>query len=59
MTLQHLGRRRLLLQRLGEIGRALAQFVEQPRVLNGDDGLGGKIWTSAICLSVNGLTSWR
>ena len=28
---------------LGEIVRALAQFVEQPRVLDGDDGLGGEV----------------
>ena len=33
---QHVRRRRLLLQRL-------AQFVEQPRVLDGDDGLGGEV----------------
>ena len=32
---QHLGGRRLLLQRF-------AQLVEQPRVLDGDDGLGGE-----------------
>jgi len=40
--LQHLRRRGLLLQCLGKIVRALAQFIEQPRVLNGDDGLGSK-----------------
>ena len=40
---QHLGGRGLLLQRLSEIVRALAQFVEQPRVLDGDDGLGGEV----------------
>jgi hypothetical protein len=33
----------LLLQRFSEVGGALAQFVEQPRVLDGDDGLGGKV----------------
>ena len=43
MTLQHLRGRGLLLQRLGEIVGALAQFVEQPRVLDGDDGLGGEV----------------
>jgi hypothetical protein len=32
----------LLLQRLAQIGRALAQLVEQPRVLDGDDGLVGE-----------------
>ena len=43
---EHFGGRRLLLQgfgeigcALGEVGRALAQFAQQPRVLNGDDGL--------------------
>jgi hypothetical protein len=43
-------RRGLPLQRLGEFGGALAevvgalaQFAEQPRVLDGDDGLGSKI----------------
>ena len=51
--------RGLLLQRLGQIVGALAQLVEQPRVLDGDDGLGGEIRTSSICLSVNGRTSWR
>ena len=33
--LEHVGRRRLLLQ-------GFAQLVEQPRVLDGDDGLVGK-----------------
>ena len=41
--LQHLGGRGLLLQRFGEIVGALAQLVEQPRVLDGDDGLGGEV----------------
>ena len=50
--LQHLRGRGLLLQRL-------AQLVEQAGVLDGDDGLGGEILTSSICLSVNGRTSWR
>src|SRR5262249_28477304 len=39
---QHLRCRGLLLQRLAEVGRALAQLVEQPRILDGDDGLSGK-----------------
>ena len=43
MTLQHLGGRGLLLQRLGQIVGALAQLVEQARVLDGDDGLGGEV----------------
>ena len=50
MTLQHFRRRRLLLQRLSQIVSALAQFVEQPRVLDGDDGLGGEASTNSICL---------
>ena len=48
--LKHLRRGRLLLQRfsevggaLGEVVGALTQFVEQPRVLDGDDGLGGEV----------------
>ena len=36
-------RRRLLLQRFGEVGGALAQLAKQPRVLDGDDRLGGEI----------------
>ena len=51
--------RRLLLQRFGQIVGALAQFVEQPRILDGDHGLVGKGLTSSICLSVNGATSSR
>ena len=43
MTLQHLRGRGLLLQRLGEIIGALAQLVEQPRVLDGDHGLRGEV----------------
>ena len=37
MTFQHLGRCGLLLQRR-------SQLIEQPRVLNGDDGLVGEVW---------------
>ena len=40
---QHLRGCVLLLQCLGEITRALAQLVEQPGVLDGDDGLRGEI----------------
>ena len=42
-NLQHLRRGRLLLQRAGEVDGALAQFIEQPRVLDGDDGLSGEV----------------
>ncbi len=39
---ENLGRRGLLLQGLGKIIGALAQLVEQARVLDGDDGLIGE-----------------
>ena len=51
--LEHVGGGGLLLQRLEIVG-ALAQLVEQARVLDGDDGLLAKFVTSSICLSVNG-----
>ena len=41
--LQHLGRRGLLLQRFGQVVCTLAQLVEQPRVLDGDDRLRGEV----------------
>src|SRR6202008_2005618 len=41
--LQHLCGRGLLLQRLAEIGRTLAQLVEQTGILDGNDGLSGEI----------------
>ena len=40
--LEHLGGRRLLLQRLGQLARARLHLLEQPRVLDGDDGLVGE-----------------
>jgi hypothetical protein len=40
---QHIRRSRLLFQRLAKIGGALTQLIEQTRVLDGDDGLTGKI----------------
>ena len=45
--LEHVGGGGLLLQRF-------AQLVEQAGVLDSDDGLAAKFWTSSICLSVNG-----
>src|SRR6516164_11298548 len=46
---------RLLLQRFGEVGCSLgeiacslAQFVEQSRVLDGDDGLRGAGWGTTL-----------
>ena len=59
MTCSTSDSRGLLLQRFGEIGRALAQFGEKPRILDGDDRLAAKFVNNAICLSVNGRTSWR
>ena len=41
--LEHVGGRGLLLQRFAQIVGALAQFVEQAGILDGDDGLGGEI----------------
>jgi hypothetical protein len=41
--LKNLRRRRLLLQRFGQIGSALAQLIQQPRVLDGDDRLTGEV----------------
>ncbi len=37
--------------------QGFALLVEQPRVLDGDDGLGGEVFSSSICLSVKGRTS--
>ena len=42
MTRKNLTRRRLLLQRLGEIAVAFLQFLEQPHVLDGDHRLVGE-----------------
>ena len=39
---EHLGRRRLMLQRLAQFRVALLQFLEQPHVLDGDHRLGGE-----------------
>ena len=36
-------RSRLLLQCLRQVGGALAEFVEQSRVLDGNDGFGGEV----------------
>src|SRR5262249_37719083 len=36
---EHLGRRRLMFQRLSQFRVALLDFLEQPNVLDGDDGL--------------------
>src|SRR6266536_1303869 len=39
ITLSNIGGGGLLLQGFAQIFRSLSQFVEQPRVLDGDDGL--------------------
>ena len=41
--LEHLAGRGLLLQRFGQIVSALAQLVEQPRILDRDDSLSGEV----------------
>ena len=41
--LEHLGGRGLLLQRLAQIVGALAQLVEQPGILDRDDGLSSEV----------------
>ena len=51
-NLKHFRGRCLLLQRLRQVCGALTQLIEQPRVLDGDDGLTAKFVTKAICLSV-------
>ena len=57
--LQHLARRGLLLQRLAEIVRALAQFLQQRVFSMAMTACAAKFCTSSICLSVNGRTCWR
>ena len=42
-----------------ELGVALLQLLEQPRVLDGDDGLVGERLQQRDLLSVNGRTSFR
>ena len=37
--LEHFRGRSLLLQRIGEVSSTLAQFVQKPRILDGDDSL--------------------
>ena len=41
--LEHVGGSSLLPQRFGQVACALPQFIEQPRILDGYDGLGSKI----------------
>ena len=60
-NLEHLRRCCLLLQRFrevgcafGEVGSALTEFVEQPRILNGDDGLSGEVSYKLYLLVIEG-----
>ena len=57
--LRHFAERAQFLDRAAKLIGALAQLIEQPRVLDGDYRLISKIVTNSICLSVNGRTSWR
>ena len=57
--LQHLGRRGLLLQRLGHVAVARLHLLEQPDILDGDDRLVGEGLEQVDLLVVNGLTSVR
>ena len=41
--LENFRRRRLLLQRFAQVIRALTQLIEQPRILDGDNGLRGEV----------------
>jgi hypothetical protein len=47
---QHISSGRLLLQRLSKL-------VEQPRILDGDDGLSGEVCQNSTCFSEKGRTS--
>jgi hypothetical protein len=49
--LQHLRGRGLLVKRLGEVVGALTQLIEQPCVLDGDDGLVGEGRTFSIAIT--------
>ena len=48
--LEYIGGRGLLVQRLGEVSRSPSQFVEQPGILDRDDGLAAKFCTSVDLL---------
>jgi hypothetical protein len=50
-NLQHLRGGRLLLERFSEIGRALAQLVEQAGILDRDQSLGGEVFHQLDLLS--------
>jgi hypothetical protein len=59
--LKHLRRSSLLLQRFREVGcafgevcSALTEFVEQPRILNGDNGLSGEVSYKLHLLVIEG-----
>ena len=50
----YLRRRGLLLQRLAEISCPLAQLVQQPRILDGNDGLGREAFGESNLLIYEG-----
>ena len=56
---EHLGRRRLMLQRLAQFRVALAEFLEQPHVLDGDHRLVGEGFEKRDLLFGKGRTSVR
>ena len=55
---EHLGRRRLMLQRLAQFCVALAEFLEQPDVLDGDDRLVGEGFEQFDLLVCEGTNLW-
>src|SRR5215207_2519263 len=50
---------RLVLAGLGELTTLVLDFVEQPDVLDGNDGFSAKVVTISICLSEKGRTLAR
>ena len=56
---EHLGGRRLMLQRLAQFRVALLEFLEQAHVLDGDHGLIGEGFQELICFSVKGSELMR
>ena len=56
---EHLGGRRLMLQRLAQFRVALLEFFEQPDILDGDHRLISEGFKQCDLLSVNGRTSFR
>ena len=59
MTLEHIGCRGLLLQRLGEISVRWRSSLSRRVFSIAMTAWSANVVTSSICLSVNGRTSWR